>query len=321
MRVPEAASVARDNSESFEASLEAASTADRDEPIEAAAREETPETPREEPEVADDEPRSSERTPDPTQADQGDPGESPEPVRSLEPTESSRGASARQEQETAGKGAGAPLTSKNTVALDAGTGTTNEAGSLLAKAQPADIRPTEVANASANRPALTDSFAKLSSTLPKHSAIPASAKTAGYRTMNAQSVQMVEQARDSVFKQIMFKLGKETGEMRVRLDPPELGELDLRMQMDRSGNLRLSIGAERTDMREMLLNNLIELQRTLQQNGLQVAHTEVRTGSDQGRDNDEPSTNETSTPDEIQEAEGAQTKQGYFTAEGLDFWV
>ena len=321
MRVPAAASMETDKSKSFEASLEAASPPDRDEPIEAAKHDETADAPREEPQAPDDEARAADRTPDQTDSEQGDPGESPQPVRSLEPTESTRGAPARQGQATADKGAGAPLTSKTVGSGDLAAGTTNEAGSLATKAQSVDLRPADAANASVKRPVLTDSLAKLSSTMPKHSAVPASATTAGYRTMNAQSVRMVEHARDSVFKQILFKLGKETGEMRIRLDPPELGELDLRMQMDRSGNLRLSIGAERTDLREMLLSNLAELQRSLQQNGLQVSHTEVRTGSDQRRGNDEPSSNESPISDELHDVEGAQTKQGYFTAQGLDFWV
>jgi len=42
------------------------------------------------------------------------------------------------------------------------------------------------------------------------------AVTAGYRTNNAASAQLLEQARDSVFKQILLKLNDDGGEMRMR---------------------------------------------------------------------------------------------------------
>ncbi len=47
-----------------------------------------------------------------------------------------------------------------------------------------------------------------------------------------KTIAVLQPARDSVFRQILFKLGKDRGEMRVLLDPPEFGQLDLHMQVE-----------------------------------------------------------------------------------------
>ncbi len=152
------------------------------------------------------------------------------------------------------------------------------------------------------------------------------AKATGYRTLNAAGVAMNEQARDSVFKQILFKLGKEGSEMRVRLDPPELGELDLHMIVDSSNSLRLSIGTERDDLRDLLQGGLDQLKKELQDSGLTVAHAEVHTrqGGDQRSadafgDAKHPDANGSDADDALQLA--ASAPKGWYTANGLDFWV
>ena len=47
-----------------------------------------------------------------------------------------------------------------------------------------------------------------------------------------KTIAVLQPARDSVFRQILFKLGKDRGEMRVLLDPPEFGQLDLHLQVE-----------------------------------------------------------------------------------------
>ncbi len=147
--------------------------------------------------------------------------------------------------------------------------------------------------------------------------------TTGYRTMNQQSVRMVEQARDSIFKQILFKLGKDSGEMRMRLEPPQLGELDLHMQVDKHGQLRLSIGAELDEVRELLLRDLDQLKRALGENGLSVTHAEVhdhKAGNGSGG-TDSHFTNHDGDEDIVGDDQTVAPRQRIFTAEGLDFWV
>jgi flagellar hook-length control protein FliK len=149
------------------------------------------------------------------------------------------------------------------------------------------------------------------------------AQLAGFRTLNAQAVQLNEQARDSVFKQILFKLGKEQSEMRMRLDPPELGELDLHMTVEKGGALRLSIGAERADLRDLLQGGLEQLKKQLQDSGLQVAHAEVHTRSGQGGGQGSASWGQALGADEAVDANEAAAPQraGWISTQGLDFWV
>ena len=147
----------------------------------------------------------------------------------------------------------------------------------------------------------------------------------GYATRNAKSMQLLEQARDSVFKQILMKLTDGGGEMRMRLSPPDLGQLDLRMTVEGGNKLTLMIAAERNDMAQLLQRHLDELKGTLQENGLEVTGAEVQTREDFERqqsaaDNDDASA--TPSPNDIAEdVVSAPQQRGYITADGLDFWA
>ncbi len=149
-------------------------------------------------------------------------------------------------------------------------------------------------------------------------------KSLGYRTLNAHAAQLNEQARDSVFKQILFKLGKDGGEMRMRLEPPELGELDLRMTIESGNTLRLSIGTERADLRDLLLSGLDQLKKELEQSGLTVAHAEVHTRQgDKGNGEAFAGSGQTNAQSETEGDAPLLTpaRAGWITAQGLDFWV
>jgi flagellar hook-length control protein FliK len=170
---------------------------------------------------------------------------------------------------------------------------------------------------------LTGSVAGTS--LSASSAVTAKAVATGYRTLNKHSAELTEQARDSVFRQILFKLGKDRGEMRVLLDPPEFGQLDLHMQVENDGRVRLSIGAERADLAALLQQNLEPLKLALQQQGLQVTHAEVHTRTDSdGRRRDSAQHGHRNPSHNFTDEAGAAiagTGIGYVTANGLDFWA
>ena len=152
----------------------------------------------------------------------------------------------------------------------------------------------------------------------------APAAVAGYRTSATASAQLLEQARDSVFKQILLKLSPDGGEMRLRLKPPELGELDLRMVVEGGNKLSLSIGAERADLAHLIQRHLDELKHTLEQSGLEVTDAQVHTRGD-------GSPGDRAASEHRQGAKAGESDQrsqdirprsgGYVTAEGLDFWV
>lgn len=154
----------------------------------------------------------------------------------------------------------------------------------------------------------------------------APATVAGYRTNSAASAELLEHARDSVFKQVLMQLTEGGGEMRMRLEPPDLGELDLRLVVTAGNQLSLSVSAERADVAQLLQRHLDELKHTLQQAGLDVTGASIETRSDGGNrgqahggghggaaagDHERPPA---AAPF------GARTG-GFVSADGLDFWA
>lgn len=98
---------------------------------------------------------------------------------------------------------------------------------------------------------------------------------AGYRSLQPGTLRLAEQARDSVFRQVALRVMDGGSQLRVLMDPPELGHLDLRMSIDKSGLMRLSIGAERPEMVLMLDKHMHELRQSLSSHGLSLAQTDV----------------------------------------------
>ncbi len=155
--------------------------------------------------------------------------------------------------------------------------------------------------------------------------MPRSTAPAGYRTVNAAMLRAAEAARDSVIKQIALKLGPDGGEMRVQLDPPELGRLDLRMVVEKGAVLKLSIAAERPEVLMMLDKHMPELRQVLSDRGLDLSGADVQTSLFENREHDDgsrPDGGEGSRQanDEF-ETTPSLRRGGYLTAEGLDFWV
>ncbi len=154
---------------------------------------------------------------------------------------------------------------------------------------------------------------------------------AGYKTVNKYSLQMTEAARESVFKQIAMRLTPEGGELMMRLDPPELGKINLQMTVEKQGQMRLVITAERSDLAALLEKHMAELEQELQKQGITVTGSEVRhddgQGNAQSKDgfgdlfslNREDSANE----EESQQNQFNQIRpgDGFITADSLDFWA
>ena len=154
--------------------------------------------------------------------------------------------------------------------------------------------------------------------------LQAPAVAASYRTSGATSAQLLDQARDSVFKQILLQLQPEGGEMRVRLQPPDLGELDVRLVVEDGNKLSLTLSAERSDLNELLQRHLDELKQSLQQAGLEVTSASVQTRGefergqqrDSGRRDDGAFAGESEPTNDFQPRFGGQ-----LSATGLDFWA
>ena len=148
---------------------------------------------------------------------------------------------------------------------------------------------------------------------------------ASFRTMSPQTLALAEQARDSVFKQIAFRLTPERGEMRMLLDPPELGQLDLRLVVDKQGAVSLAILAERPEVAATLDKHMHALQQTLADQGLVVAHAHVQQQDRQPHHAPQREDADSVSAGAETEMElvtgGAFSGRGFSSAEGLDFWV
>lgn len=143
-----------------------------------------------------------------------------------------------------------------------------------------------------------------------------------YSAKSAAQAQLLEQARDSVFKQIMMKVNSEGGEVRMRLEPPDLGQLDLRMTVEGGNKLSLTISADRQDINSLLQRHLDELKQALEQSGLEITGAEVQTRSEFEHQQAERNAaeggvaaNDTTNND----AEKAPQPSGYTAAGGLNF--
>jgi flagellar hook-length control protein FliK len=331
MAVPQAASLAAWRDERFAQVLDQTVRADAEPEVEqerdAAADEaepaETPTAPSTEPDRPRDEaPADASTSLDTAQATSShgaQPSQQPEVTESL-----SRGESGRQE--TAGKGTDSPRPS---------SGSRPSAEPLLVAFVQHAARPqTPVVAGEAARGVGAVGGVRAGEAPARgiegpatraNTVLRAPATVAGYRTNSAASAELLEHARDSVFKQVLMQLTEGGGEMRMRLEPPDLGELDLRLVVTAGNQLTLSVSAERADVAQLLQRHLDELKHTLQQAGLDVTGASIETRRDGGNrghahggghggaahDHDQP------PPAELF---GARTG-GFVSADGLDFWA
>jgi hypothetical protein len=190
----------------------------------------------------------------------------------------SRGEPVRQE--TAGKGADSPRTSTANVAAGdtllaaAGRGAGPSSNAVFV------LPGNQAAAGAASREVAVPTRGVGPTAAGLRTPLRAEAAAPGYRTSGAASAQLLDQARDSVFKQILVQLQDGGGEMRVRLQPPELGELDLRLVVTEGNKLSLHIAAEHQELTGLLQRHLGELEQALQAAGLQVTGAEVQTRSE-----------------------------------------
>lgn len=235
-------------------------------------------------------------------------------------TENIQRGEAEQQAKTAGKGtdsprsftpAGEPLLAATLQAQQGGQAAnalTNQ-GQTQAPTTARGVEPTM--RGSTNAPLAN-------SNTPK-----ATAAQTAYSTRTPAQAQLLEQARDSVFKQILMKMNADGGEVRMRLEPPELGQLDLRMTVEGGNKLSLMLAADRQDVNQMLHRHLEELKQALQQNGLEITGAEVQTRSEFESQQAQRDTShgEVASEQSGDDTESVTHPQGYITAEGLDFWA
>lgn len=240
------------------------------------------------------------------------------------------GASARRSN--AGKGVGAP-------AISSGDATgQGQAKALRSQADSSEmLSPSAVINStqqgqSNTGPNIIQSDGLALKDIGAKTRAQVNSPFAGYKTVNKYSLRFAEAARESVFKQIAIRLKADGGDMLLRLDPPELGKLDLRMQIENHNQMRLVIRVERPEMLAMLEKHMAELEQDLQRQGIIIIGTEVRQFDQQGASEAQNNFRQ-GLQDELggdaNEEENTTIKQldmirpgvGFITADSLDFWA
>ncbi len=330
MSVPLAASMATGRDESFERVLQQAITRDDAPAVEAerpaAADEAAPESAvPTAPAGASDPEADALPAEDLVQQAANEPSPAPATVAAADVTENMRrGEPVRQE--TAGKGADSPRTSaartgepllaavvqQKALVPNAplAAGATCDPSRGVAASASATSAPTRGIDGPAARP---------------NAPLPAPSIQAPYRAGTAASAELLEHARDSVFKQILRQLREDGGEMRLRLQPPDLGELDLRLVVEGGNRVSLQIAADRQDIAQLLQRHLDELKHTLQQGGLEITGAEVQTRSEfarEQRERDSRGADGDARATELpSEQLPATPHRGFVSATGLDFWA
>lgn len=149
--------------------------------------------------------------------------------------------------------------------------------------------------------------------------------TPGFRTYSPQLLHAAEHARDSIFRQIAFRVTGDRSEMRVMLDPPELGQMDMNLVLDKAGVMQLSIQTERPELAVLLEKHMGELQKALAAQGIDIGRAQVETRAGHQDPQQSAADGDIRRPhdashDDITDPE-AWIRQGYINADGLDYWV
>lgn len=150
------------------------------------------------------------------------------------------------------------------------------------------------------------------------------AATVGYRSVEKPALDRVEAARESVLRQIVFKLQDGSSEARMHLEPPELGTLDLRLAVDASGGTSLSVVADRPDIAALLASSLPQLQSSLANQGLTITQAEVKSRDGKTRGDSVPASTARGARGARSIADAADdtpASLAFVSTTGLDFWA
>ncbi len=181
------------------------------------------------------------------------------------------------------------------------TGTTADASSQSAPARQEatsdtpDLRPDAAAMpdepAPSTRPAVDPNAhtAQLSTPVPGHVAVAQAATPQAMPVTAAQPVPV-----DAIAVEIASQARAGNSRFEIRLDPPELGRIDVRLDIDNDGNVKSRLVIERSDTYDLLRRDQSTLERALQQAGLKTSDNSLEfslrdQGFAQHRDADEQS--------------------------------
>ena len=129
---------------------------------------------------------------------------------------------------------------------------------------------------------------------PQSAAPPPSSRA---RHADVRSAEISQTQRDSIIRRVALALSEGGGEMRVQLQPHELGHVAMRLKLE-GRSLRLELRAERHEVSEVLGRDLDSLRHALQEQGLDVEHFDVRQDARASRDFERDPDEPTSADDE-----------------------
>lgn len=144
-----------------------------------------------------------------------------------------------------------------------------------------------------------------------------------YRTFDLRAAEQLQRASDSMFKRIAMKLLPDGGQMRMRLDPPLLGQLDVNLVVEKGAVVLLSLAAERPELNGMLEKQIPELRQLLASEGFDVSQAEVCTHEfgASSRDHDRSTGQDMPEPRRSDATPAKPTRPVAWSADGLDFWA
>jgi flagellar hook-length control protein FliK len=145
----------------------------------------------------------------------------------------------------------------------------------------------------------------------------------GYQT-NQQQLNLPQLAFE-VVRQVQHGITQ----FQIRLDPPELGRIDVRMDIDHQGNVHARLTVEKTETLDLMQRDQRALERALAQAGLDTSKTSLefslRQHQSQRQDRDQPQPGAFANDDEAGDAAPEQTTvtlyRGTHTARGLNLIV
>ena len=134
---------------------------------------------------------------------------------------------------------------------------------------------------------------------------------------------------EGVAVEIAAKASEGMNTFEIRLDPPELGRIHVRLEVDRNGELTSRVTADRQDTLDLLRRDAPQLERALNDAGLRTSNNGLQFSlRDQGQGQQQqqqalPSAARLIIPDESLAAE--LTQRGYYrpagSAGGIDIRV
>jgi flagellar hook-length control protein FliK len=104
--------------------------------------------------------------------------------------------------------------------------------------------------------------------------VAATAAAAGAATANNMASNAVP--IDGVAVEIAAQSQNGKNSFQIRLDPAELGRIDVKLEVDKDGNVTTKLMAERPETLDMLKRDAANIERTLQQAGLKTSDNSMQ---------------------------------------------